>query len=73
METDFVPVGKGMWRVTIKSRALRDRFVDQPGFRVSGDSVYFHETLLGAMKKMLGEEPRPRRHETPARQMELFA
>jgi len=46
-------IGKGMYRITVRSKAKRERLARIPGVRVEGTRVIFPEWLSGNIRLIL--------------------
>jgi len=68
MEAVFI--GKGMYRITVRSKAKRERLARMPGVRVEGARVIFPERLSGNIRLILN--PRTKRKTRKAVQTSLF-
>lgn len=57
----MIPIGRGLWRVKVKSKAKREALSKTPGIRVVGERVIFPEEMYGAVKGGLLRKSRKRR------------
>ena len=51
--SDFIKIGKGMYRVIVRSKAKRSRLARIPGVQVSGMRVIFPEWISGNIRRIL--------------------
>ena len=65
-----VPIGKGMYRIIIKSKAKREKLASIPEIMIDGNRIIFPEWLLKNLKKIL--EPKKRKQKIKPNQTELF-
>ena len=70
MGTDFINIGKGMYRIIVRSKAKRDRLARIPGVQVKGTRVIFPEWLVVNIKRIV--DPPPQKRDIPAKQTDLF-
>jgi len=63
-------IGKGMFRIIIKSKAKREKLSSIPEVLIDGNRVIFPEWLLKSIKSILG--PRKRKVVKKPEQGELF-
>ncbi|MFC1508262.1 hypothetical protein ACFL60_01075 [Candidatus Omnitrophota bacterium] len=70
MGTNFINIGKGMYRITVRSKAKRDRLARIPGVQVKGTRVIFPEWLVVNIKRII--DPPQKKMETPVKQTDLF-
>jgi len=63
-------IGKGMYRITVRSKVKRERLSKIPEVRVEGIRVVFPEWLSGSIDYILN--PRRRKRERKTNQMSLF-
>ena len=66
-----VPIGKGMFRITVRSRVKRERFALIPEVVVKGERVFFPAWLYGSMKRLVDPGPKQKRSPLPE-QTNLF-
>ena len=66
-----VPIGKGLYRITIRSRAKRRRLALLPEVQIEGDRVIFPAWLYGSIRRLV--DPKPKREFEPVpEQTSLF-
>ena len=70
MVTKFINIGKGMYRLTVRSKAKRDRLAKIPGVQVKGTRVIFPEWLVVNIRRII--DPPQKKKVTPAKQTDLF-
>lgn len=66
----FVAIGKGMYRITVRSRAKRERLERIPEVQVDGIRVVFPEWLLGNIRRIL--IPSQRKTTPKGEQIDMF-
>jgi len=66
----YVAIGKGMCRITVRSKAKRNRLSRIPHVLVDGKRIIFPEWLLGNIKMILNSQTKEK-HSKPI-QCELF-
>ena len=66
----YVVIGKGMYRITVRSKAKRDRLSSIPHVLVDGKRIIFPEWLLGNIKMILN--PQAKKKHSKTIQGELF-
>jgi hypothetical protein len=66
-----VSIGKGLWRVNVRSRKKRERLSRTPGVQIEGDRVIFPEELYGALKYALTRESRKRKQKPEQTRMKF--
>ena len=65
-----VSIGKGLYRIIVRSKAKRDRLAKVPGVQVDGERVIVPEKLLAQVKSIL--EPTSRSKSSKPEQTSLF-
>ena len=65
-----VSIGKGLYRIVVRSKAKRDRLAKVPGVQVDGERVIVPENLLTQVKSIL--EPSSRSRSSKPEQTSLF-
>ena len=55
-----VSIGRGLFRITVRSKEKRDRLAKVPGVQVEGARVVFPEQLLAQVKSIVEPPSRPR-------------
>jgi hypothetical protein len=65
-----VPIGKGFYRIIVRSKARRERLALLPEVQVEGARVIFPEWLYGSIRQLVN--PRRKRKELVPRQTDLF-
>ena len=68
--SEFIKIGKGMYRVTVRSKAKRDRLERIPVVQVKGTRVIFPEWVAGSIRRIL--YPPAKKTEPKAEQTELL-
>lgn len=66
----FIDIGKGMYRVTVRSKLKRSRLARTPGIKIEGARVIFSEWIAPNIKRILNPPEKKVRPEPE--QMELF-
>lgn len=66
-----VPIGKGMFRIIVRSRAKRERLALLPEVLIEGERVIFPAWLYGSMKRLVDPGPKKKRSPRPE-QTNLF-
>ena len=66
----FVAIGKGMYRVTVRSRAKRERLERIPEVQIDGMRVVFPEWMAGNIQRLL--VPSPRKSTPAGEQIDIF-
>ena len=66
----FTDIGKGMYRIIIRSKLKRNRLAKIPGVKVEGIRVIFPEWIAPNIKRIL--DPPGKKKKPKAEQMELF-
>jgi hypothetical protein len=56
-----VAIGKGLWRVKVRSRKKREVLARIPDLQIDGERVIFPEWMYGAIKASLVRTSRKRR------------
>jgi len=69
-DREFVKIGKGMYRVTVRSKAIRNRLARIPGVQVEGTRVIFPEWVSGNIRRILS--PPAKKSDRDAEQTDLF-
>ena len=70
MGADFINIGKGMYRLTVRSKIKRDRLAKIPGVQVKGTRAIFPEWLVMHIKQII--DPPQKKKDTHAKQTNLF-
>ena len=66
-----VPIGKGLYRITVRSRAKRARLALLPEVLIEGERVFFPAWLYGSIRRLI--DPKPKREWEPIpEQTKLF-
>lgn len=65
-----ISIGKGMYRITVRSKTKRERLSQIPGVHVEGTRVVFPGWLTGNIKLIMNPPPKKRVKKTS--QMSLF-
>jgi len=68
--SNFIKIGKGMCRVTVRSKAKRSRLARIPGVQVSGMRVIFPEWISGNIRRII--DPPIKKKVLKPEQTELF-
>lgn len=73
----IVPIGPGLYRLTVRSKGRRDLYARLPGVRVEdGDAEYLGYRIIfsEALKPFIAGtlKRRPRREDDEAKQIDLF-
>lgn len=68
--TEAVAIGKGLYRVTVRSRVKREKLAAIPGVRVEDDRLIVGEELRGPVLNFLGR--RRQKREPAPQQMEIW-
>ncbi len=63
-------IGKGLYRITVRSKHKRERLSKIPEIRVEGNRVVFPEWLSGSVEHIIN--PRRRKRVSRPTQMSLF-
>jgi hypothetical protein len=50
---EAVPIGKGLYRIIVRSRAKRDRLALIPDITIKGTRVIFPEWMYGSIKRLV--------------------
>ena len=66
-----VHIGKGMYRITVRSRAKRQRLALFPEVLIKGERVIFPAWLHGSIKRLVHPGPKRKRSPLPV-QTSLF-
>ncbi len=67
---EAVPIGKGMLRIIVRSKAKRERLALIPEIQIDGVRVIFPQWLYGNIRQLLDNRPK-RKSKTPE-QTDLF-
>lgn len=70
MERECINIGKGIYRLTVRSKAKRDRLAKIPGVQIKGTRVIFPEWLAVNIERIV--DPPPKKKDIPAKQTDLF-
>ena len=70
-DREFVKIGKGMYRVTVRSKTIRSRLARISGVQVEGTRVIFPEWVSGNIRRILTPSTKKSGHE--AEQTDLFS
>ena len=68
--TEYIKIGKGMCRVTVRSKAKRTRLARIPGVQVKGFRVIFPEWVAGSIMRII-HPPEKKKVPEPV-QIDLF-
>jgi hypothetical protein len=55
---EAVPIGKGLYRIIVRSRAKRERLAVIPEVQVDGTRVIFPEWMYGSIKRLMQAQPK---------------
>ena len=67
---EAVPIGKGMFRIIVRSKAKRERLALIPEVQIDGVRVIFPRWLYGSIRLLV--DPRPKRKTKAPEQTNLF-
>ncbi|MHB9028434.1 MAG: hypothetical protein ACYC9O_06675 [Candidatus Latescibacterota bacterium] len=67
---EAVPIGKGLYRIIVRSRAKRERLALIPEVQIEGIRVIFPEWMYGSIKRLI--QVQPKRKSSLPEQTDIF-